>query len=50
MLWFNGQKIGSTLLINGEKVSAIYYLGQRIWQAISKYWRRDDKWRQNQKW
>jgi hypothetical protein len=41
---------GSFLSIFGNVVSMIAYNGKIIWQSISKYWRRKDKWKGNQKW
>lgn len=50
MLWLNGKKIGETLSANGSKLSALYYAGHKIWQSLSKFWRRSEKWKRNQKW
>lgn len=50
MLFLNGKWFGSDMATNGEKITAMYYLGEKIWQALSKYWRRKEKWKRNQKW
>ena len=41
---------GSCVVIFGKVATMIAYNGKIIWQAISKYWRRKDKWKRNQKW
>lgn len=57
-IWFQGKKLGDTIAIAGKRVSAIYYKGQLIWQAIlscfgsgvwlsSKPWISKDTWKNN---
>lgn len=60
-IWFQGKKLGDTIAIAGKRVSAIYYKGQLIWQAVkailscfgsgvwlsSKPWIGTDTWKNN---
>lgn len=41
---------GSFTAVFGKVVTMIAYKGKVIWQSISKYWRRNDKWKRNQNW
>jgi hypothetical protein len=41
---------GPLVAIFGKPVSFIATKGVIIWQSISKYWHRRDKWKSNQKW
>jgi hypothetical protein len=41
---------GSVAVIFGKVVTMIATNGKIVWQAISKYWRRKDKWKRNQNW
>lgn len=45
-----GKIFGAAISIGGRLISTLAYNGKIIWQAISKYWRRKDKWKRNQKW
>ena len=50
MLVFKGEKFGPKQSLKGRRMSSLWLEGKKIWGAVSKYWRRTEKWKRNQKW
>ncbi len=50
MLFFRGEYFGAVQSYKDKIIASMVFRGAKIWQSISKYWRRTDKWRRDQKW